>query len=597
MACILEDPFYFHSVGSFLHPCRVASLEQVSRGTQQASTKSGIWTSGGAIGLYMRQQCLVLDAYTRFCGGMLSLSRAIALVACELYDLAEKQYLHDDRVVNLMARLCKGFVDRAAVLRVVELLRTSSLAPSFSATRASGSLTTRKVCTTSQAVIDSMQANYVNLQEYLGAKALGKRLGDDMRGLHIIGLVGEERGTLSRYDFEEMRLGRILGDITRAVFAKHILFALTDTEDITLDTWLPNTLTYISINGLDDAQEDSTDGDDYTLGEVGGRAVAEAVIQDVVHDDRAAAADASDGLVAQLMWSTNVERNTHQLVPRGNEYDVPSPVANQLSPAGETHILRHGNVNDNLPPVADRSSPAEEAEVNPPGMHTAMPASSDKSDYLLASVARSAAIDHETCEVASASSGGRPPEVSEWTEVGSHGLLGFYAGSANWGVMQPSEYGEKIFVVKFNRCGRQLQEALHTGPQLETVRAAAKTAGHPCVLRSGASVFLYPEQYPSVLAVLNMQLRAHHVVVCEAFLPLLYSDISVIPAKQKVRPTSLKVFGIVCDETGETGEICVVERGFYNDAPRQLLRCDTVTQSTSEAAPNRVVNVRRIICD
>merc|ERR1712232_427905 len=151
-------------------------------------------------------------------------------------------------------------------------------------------------------------------------------------------------------------------------------------------------------------------------------------------------------------------------------------------------------------------------------------------------------------------------------------------------------------------CGRALQEALH-GPEardptirssdpLETVRSAARMAGHPCRLRSGASMFLYPDQYPSVLSTLRgVELRPHHIVVAQAFLPILVAAISQIPSKHKIRVDEKKKRQLAeIDE--DSGDVFVIARGFY-DAPRLLRAVDSVTQSTSEIPPNRVTNARR----
>jgi len=237
----------------------------------------------------------------------------------------------------------------------------------------------------------------------------------------------------------------------------------------------------------------------------------EQVIQDCTHDEFAAPPDLTDGIIADVMWSTTVEKNIH-----GHAF---------ASATGASAQSAH---------------------------------------------------------------------TYEWIE--SDALSSLQASSWNEHVARPSEYGEVIFVVKFNRVGKQLRSVLQEGPGLETVRAA-KAAGHSCKhARSGASIFLYPAQYPSVLAVLSgMALRPHHVVISEAFLPVLESETSAIPSKQKMRPRSSQTFALVNGETEES--ICVVEHGFYNAAPRRFTTPDSVTQSTSEAPPNRVINVRRHILE
>merc|ERR1712087_166117 len=86
---------------------------------------------------------------------------------------------------------------------------------------------------------------------------------------------------------------------------------------------------------------------------------------------------------------------------------------------------------------------------------------------------------------------------------------------------------------------------LHEGPELEPVRASATEAGHSCSLKSGARMFLYPEQYPSILSILpDVDLRPHHVLVSEAFLPLLFAEVRAIPSSRKMRPSSIVPYAL-----------------------------------------------------
>merc|ERR1711870_197897 len=105
--------------------------------------------------------------------------------------------------------------------------------------------------------------------------------------------------------------------------------------------------------------------------------------------------------------------------------------------------------------------------------------------------------------------------------------------------LMETEYGDIVYIVKFTRCVQELQAALHNDRELEPIRAAAWQAGQSCKLSSsGASAFVYPQQYASILSVLQgCELRAHHVLIAEAFLPLLFAAISKIPSKKKVRPS------------------------------------------------------------
>lgn len=185
--------------------------------------------------------------------------------------------------------------------------------------------------------------------------------------------------------------------------------------------------------------------------------------------------------------------------------------------------------------------------------------------------------------------------ATKWVE--SEWLSSWSAKSDLDQPQRPSDFGEVVFIVKFSRCGDKFKSALHESETLETVRSAMKSVGHPCFLeRTGASIFVYPAQYVSIMEILpKIDLRPHHVVVSDAFLPLVYSAIATISSKHKIKPSSLQPFALVDGETDEV--FCMVERGFYNACPQRCCGASVVTQSTSEAPPNRVLNVRRLTPD
>jgi len=127
---------------------------------------------------------------------------------------------------------------------------------------------------------------------------------------------------------------------------------------------------------------------------------------------------------------------------------------------------------------------------------------------------------------------------------------------------------------------------------LEPVRAEARKHDQSCHLKSGASVFVYPNQYDAILSALKGHfLKAHHVVVSEAFLPLIYLEVVKIPSKSNVKPIKWTLWALADDETTE--EVCCVERTFSNIPVRQRCNASDVTQSTSEA--HRSPNPRRIL--
>eukprot|EP00746_Dinoflagellata_sp_MGD_P038723 gnl/MRDRNA2_/MRDRNA2_193155_c0_seq1.p1 gnl/MRDRNA2_/MRDRNA2_193155_c0~~gnl/MRDRNA2_/MRDRNA2_193155_c0_seq1.p1 ORF type:complete len:215 (-),score=32.34 gnl/MRDRNA2_/MRDRNA2_193155_c0_seq1:49-693(-) len=151
------------------------------------------------------------------------------------------------------------------------------------------------------------------------------------------------------------------------------------------------------------------------------------------------------------------------------------------------------------------------------------------------------------------------------------------------------EYGDTIFLVKLTRCG-EVRDALHRGMELEPVRAAAHEAGYICQMMSGVSMFLYPQQYASIISVLpDHGLRPHHVVIAEPFLPLLYQEIVNLPSKKRVQPSSANPLALVEGDNATT--ICLLQRTFYNTVPSRFRSADSVTQSTSAA--RHVSNPRR----
>ena len=54
----------------------------------------------------------------------------------------------------------------------------------------------------------------------------------------------------------------------------------------------------------------------------------------------------------------------------------------------------------------------------------------------------------------------------------------------------------------------------------------------------------------------DTELRPHYVVICEAFLPLLYKEIAKIPLKSNVGPSLAKIFALVEGSSART--VCIV---------------------------------------
>jgi len=123
----------------------------------------------------------------------------------------------------------------------------------------------------------------------------------------------------------------------------------------------------------------------------------------------------------------------------------------------------------------------------------------------------------------------------------------------------------------------ELRHALHHGRELESIRMQSEEAGHSCVLGSGGSIFLYPQQYTAVQAVVRrLQLKPHFLVVNEAFLPLKLQAFRSIPSKANVLPRPACFLALVDDEGNE---VCVVEKHSVSGSLQQLYRM--LSQSVS----------------
>jgi len=152
--------------------------------------------------------------------------------------------------------------------------------------------------------------------------------------------------------------------------------------------------------------------------------------------------------------------------------------------------------------------------------------------------------------------------------------------------------GDKIYLVRFTRCGAMFDVALHHEPPLEEVRAATHMAGKSCRLRCGASIFVRPEDYKAILAVIvESSLRPHHVIAAEQFIPMLWEAVANIPSKHKVKPSTMVQIAQM-SQLEEDG-VLKVEKTFYNACPRKMLPRSSVTQSTTEQHGG--VNPRRAI--
>jgi hypothetical protein len=138
---------------------------------------------------------------------------------------------------------------------------------------------------------------------------------------------------------------------------------------------------------------------------------------------------------------------------------------------------------------------------------------------------------------------------------------------------------EAVFLHRYSRCPEEFHEALGRGQDLEPVRAALELAGHEWQLPSGAKVFVFPDQFAAVSAVLaGRDLRPHHVVVSQAFEPLVRDALGRLPSRLRVDQLRVDPVALV---GGQDAVLCV-ERTFL-DVPRALRAPQSVNQSTTEA--------------
>eukprot|EP00404_Azadinium_spinosum_P057185 CAMPEP_0180794734 /NCGR_PEP_ID=MMETSP1038_2-20121128/55794_1 /TAXON_ID=632150 /ORGANISM="Azadinium spinosum, Strain 3D9" /LENGTH=345 /DNA_ID=CAMNT_0022833547 /DNA_START=302 /DNA_END=1337 /DNA_ORIENTATION=- len=94
---------------------------------------------------------------------------------------------------------------------------------------------------------------------------------------------------------------------------------------------------------------------------------------------------------------------------------------------------------------------------------------------------------------------------------------------------------EDIYIITFTRTPQEFQERVHNGSELEPLRFFAEQLGYSCRCK-GASVFVHPNQFPSVRQqVLNMELKPHQLVVSETYLPLVKKAVGRFGARRDVR--------------------------------------------------------------
>jgi len=85
---------------------------------------------------------------------------------------------------------------------------------------------------------------------------------------------------------------------------------------------------------------------------------------------------------------------------------------------------------------------------------------------------------------------------------------------------------EKVFLLRFTRHPRALEERLHEGQELEAVRWSMEQAECNQRLPSGGTILVQPEHYTAAKeGVARRSLGHQHVVVSECFVPLVLQAI------------------------------------------------------------------------
>lgn len=149
---------------------------------------------------------------------------------------------------------------------------------------------------------------------------------------------------------------------------------------------------------------------------------------------------------------------------------------------------------------------------------------------------------------------------------------------------------EKLYLLRFTRHPSEFEERLYTGPELEMVRTSMDSGGCSPRLSSGATLLVYPEQYPTAMRVLaNTHLRHYHVCVSETFFPLVLEAVDSLASRLKVRLRSSDVLAYIGSDNPE--DVFIVEHTFLSSTPQMLHNAHSVTQSTSVA--HGVTNPRR----
>ena len=100
------------------------------------------------------------------------------------------------------------------------------------------------------------------------------------------------------------------------------------------------------------------------------------------------------------------------------------------------------------------------------------------------------------------------------------------------------EQDEVVWMLPFKRTPKEFTEALLHGPELQAVREEMMQHGCPCVLPSGAKIFVRPHQYQEVLQQLELHgsvRKASHLIIMDSLKTSLEEIMGRLPSKLKCK--------------------------------------------------------------
>eukprot|EP00746_Dinoflagellata_sp_MGD_P147141 gnl/MRDRNA2_/MRDRNA2_79518_c0_seq1.p2 gnl/MRDRNA2_/MRDRNA2_79518_c0~~gnl/MRDRNA2_/MRDRNA2_79518_c0_seq1.p2 ORF type:complete len:171 (-),score=24.33 gnl/MRDRNA2_/MRDRNA2_79518_c0_seq1:74-586(-) len=147
------------------------------------------------------------------------------------------------------------------------------------------------------------------------------------------------------------------------------------------------------------------------------------------------------------------------------------------------------------------------------------------------------------------------------------------------------QFFEPVLQLQFSRSPEAFDATLSEGPELEPVRSALEQRGYAWRLPGGAKVFVLPEQYLMVKAILRQYaLRPCHVIVSEALEPFVHEALHRLPSRLNVHLRQATQLAYLREE-----EVVLVER--LRVPNTRMLSSQSVVQSTAEV--HRARNPRR----